>query len=208
MSESGAAASRQVRERYEVLVSVYEQYRRASGTEWDATVHEELHNAVFDLYGVLRPYLKKANATQELWEDAELWPTGRKWIPAGECPECEHVTDYALVGNGDLCPECGAAVVEACEVPAVDEQGEPVYEWKRGLRTLDELRNRTQTVAYEYEDALGSYEGQRTEKVLLEPLHLARLVNLLQEAMEELDMLDEYEDDLVDDRVEGVSPDE
>lgn len=203
-SKGGSSVPVEIREAYHRCLEARREYRRAIGSEWEAVAHERLHEAVFDLYEVLRPLISSKNATKEFWEEIELWPRSRQYVEASVCPECNAVADLEFAENGALCPECETAVMETADVPAVDEEsGEPLYVWECGLSTLDNLRTRTREVPIEYNDALGAYESVRLEKVLLDPQKLVVVADVLDEALAELDMLADVEDVLPEDTLEA-----
>jgi len=207
MSESESVAPAQdIRNSYRQALQARREYRRLMGSELEGAAHEGLHEAVFDLYEVLRPMIKEANATEDQWVNEELWPVSRKYIDAACCPNCDHVEQLEQFDDGDRCPNCNRATMEVDEVPAVDEHGDPAYVWEQGLRTLDGLRNRTQTRTVEHDDALGTYETEVSERQLLEPEKLIVVADILDECMQQLDLLVSFDDDLPTGQLSGVDP--
>jgi len=204
-AENIAGPAQEIRNQYEATLVARQEYRRYVGSRFERTAHEQLHEAVFNLYEVLRPLIKDANATEAIWEEKELWPVGREVVEASVCPACEYIGERRSAENGKTCPRCGQSKMALDEVPAVDDHGQPVYKWKCGLSTLDGLRNQTHVVEESYNNSLGSYEGERVERDLLEPDHLIRVADLLDEAMQKLDLLVSFDDDLPKGQVSGVS---
>jgi len=207
MSESDSVAPAQdIRHSYRQALQARREYRRLMGSDLEGAAHEGLHEAVFDLYEVLRPMIKEANATEDLWDNTKLWPVSRKYIDAACCPNCDHVESVDDVEKDDLCRNCEESRMKIEEVPAVDEYGDPAYVWERGLRTLDGVRNRTRTRTLKHDDALGSYETEVSERQLLEPDRLIVVADLLDECMQQLDLLVPFDDDLPTGQLSGVDP--
>ena len=203
MSEPGNIS--EIRAAYRDSLQARRDYRRAVGGRMERMAHEALHEAVLDFYDVLRPMLKTSTATEELWSEVKLWPVARRTTEVAWCPECGAEED--VDNAGDLCPTCraaddrGAPVLEGQEVQALTPDGEPAYVWARGLDTLDELRIETKEVTETYSDALGEHERTRTVKQLAEAEKLLTLLDCLDEAVQELGLLAEVDDDLPKDKL-------
>jgi len=204
MSELASNTS-EIQAAYRDSLQARRDYRRAVGGPYERMAHEALHEAVLDFYDVLRPMVKNSTATDELWSEVELWPVARRTTEVAWCPECDAEID--VDGTGELCPECqaaddrGAPVLEKMEVAALTPDGEPAYVWACGLNTLDELRIETEEVTEEYSDALGKHERTRTVKQLAEAEKLLTLLDYLDEAVQELGLLAEVDDDLPKDKL-------
>lgn len=196
--------AREVRRAYQTALEARQQYRRSVGSDVEAWAHEELHQAVFDFYDTLRPIVKNANATEEHWSDRQLWPVRHRYVPASVCPACGYeVGGHEQAAQGATCGRCGAAQLEKGEAPAVDEDGNPLYVWVRGLQEVDDFRYQRQVVEKSYQDAMGSHTRTEVEKQLLDPGKLVTIADVLDECLEELGLLAE-----VDDQVEQTDLDQ
>jgi len=202
MSELASNTS-EIRAAYRDSLQARRDYRRAVGGPYERMAHEALHEAVLDFYDVLRPMIKSSTATEELWSEVKLWPVARRTTEVAWCRECDAELDVDDVG--ELCFECraaddrGAPVLEAQEVAAFTSDGEPAYRWARGLQTLDNLRIETEVVTEQYTDALGKHERTREVKQLTDAEKLLTLLDHLDEAVQELGLLAEVDDDLPQD---------
>jgi len=181
----------EVRQAYRQLVHARQQYRRAAATEFEDTAHERFHDAAFDLYDELRARLKRRDVTDELWNEAKLWPVEPIYHDAAFCHNCglyvsvDELED-ADVDVGDLCPNCSSQVLEVETLQETDDEGQVVWSHVEGLKHLDQFRNRVSERTVEYSDGLGSYEKTVREQQLLAPQRLEAVADRLGEAMEVL----------------------
>lgn len=193
--------AREVRESYNAALRARREYRRAVGGPMDQMAHERLHESTLDYYETVRPLIKSSNVTDEHWSKRELWPVAPITTAIAVCPHCRSEGDVEYAG--ELCPRCqdladGAPVLEKTEVQAVDEEGNPRYHYAEGLQTLDDLRLGVTTKTDEWTDALGKHERTSVEKNLLDPRKLLTVLDVLDEAMGELNLLAEIDDDAVE----------
>lgn len=186
----------EVRQAYQQMVQARKAYRRASGTQFEDNAHDSFHDTVFDLYDELRARLKRREVTQELWEEEELWPTEPVYVTVALCPACtayDSLDDESAYSPGDMCPNCGDAVLERETVPKTDDEGQVVYHHVEGLSSLDQFRNRVEEYTVEYSDALGTHEEVRTQQQLLAAQRLEAVADLLAESMEVLGLFPDAE---------------
>mgnify|MGYP006280374913 CR=1 FL=1 len=176
---------------YRELVHARKQYRQSIGTRFESMGHDQYHEAIFNLFDELSPRLKRRDIASELWEDAELWPGEPIYHEVAMCPACggHHPVDGLDEVNvviGEPCPTCGDAEVVTSTFPKIDEDGQVEYRMVEGLSSLSQYRNRFEERTVSYEDALGTHEETRTEKLLLDPYQLEIAADVLSEAMEVL----------------------
>jgi len=186
---------------YQNTIEARREYQQAVGGPMEQWALQNLHDAVLDYYEVLRPALSSMNATEELWEEAELWPTEPIMIELAYCPACQghhpvEQLDDVPIEIGEPCPACGEADVDTTKVPETDEEGVVVYEWVRGLKSIDELRNQREVVEHTYQDALGEHTSTEVTTSLLAPEQLTAIARRLDEAMRELKLLATTDDKL------------
>lgn len=196
----------EVRQAYQQMVQSRKAYRRASGTHFEDNAHESFHDAVFDLYDELRARLKRRDVTQDLWEEEKLWPTEPVYQPVAICEECgsylpaDELKESQL-DVGDYCPNCardnpdraGRPRLKGEQIPKTDDEGQIVYNYVEGLRSLDQIRNRVEEYTVEYSDALGTHEEVRTQRQLIAPQRLEAVADLLAESMEILGLFPDAE---------------
>jgi len=196
-----------IRQEYRASLEVRSKFRERLGDPSQSLIHEQLHEVTLRYYDALRPLLKSANATDDLWEERELWPIGPELTKVAKCPDCG--AEYSAGDAGKICSQCSdgdtGPVLEGQDVQAIDENGQPKYQYARGLQTLDQLRLGTNEYSETYTDALGTHTRRQVQKQLIDPPKLFQLLDLLDEAMEALDLLEEYDDDLEVDKLEAVA---
>lgn len=195
--DEATISAREVRRAYRMALEARQQYRRAVGSDLEAWAHEELHQAVFDFYDVLRPLIKNANATEEHWSERQLWPIQHRYVAASVCPACGfEVAGHEHAAQGSVCGRCGDAQLRKGEAPAVDEDGNPLYVWVEGLEEVDDLRYQSEVVEHEYSDAMGTHTRTEVQKQLLDPRKLVTIADTLDECLEELGLLAETDDEV------------
>lgn len=201
---------REIREAYKRSLQARQEYRRAVGSDVEGWAHQQLHDATMDYFDALRPLLQSANATSDLWEGVELWPVDYVTEPVAGCPDCGFSSDD-LSHTGALCPDCEAAddreagILQRMAMPVRGEDGQPEFEYATGLQTLDDLRLDVEVHETEYSDALGSSTSRTVQKRLLEPEQLIAVLDALDEAMQQLDLLVNIDDTLPKGGLGGAS---
>jgi hypothetical protein len=164
------------------------------GTELEHWAHGKLQDATLDYYDALRPILKSANATEEIWEERNLWPIERKRVRKAVCEHCGSVFDAGQAGQ--QCNECDSGLLDGQVVDAIDENGQPLYVWETGFKTLDDVRLGVVERERTYSDALGEHSTTTVERDLMASERLFRALDILDEALQKLDLLVSIDDDL------------
>lgn len=193
--------ARTIHAAYQQALDARHQYQKAAGTPFESDAHEALHDAVAAYYEVLRPLVSSSNATEQLWEQEELWPTQPIIIDVAACPACGATEPLENIDGDDvqineLCPNCGNAVVEKDRRPKTDEQGQVEYHHVEGLKSVDDAWNQQVEREVEYTDALGTHTETRVETQLLPPEHLQAIARALDEALDKLDLHAEVNDEV------------
>jgi predicted RNA-binding Zn-ribbon protein involved in translation (DUF1610 family) len=190
---SGGMPARTIDAAFSEVVDAWRNYQQAAGGPFEQNAHEQLHFSVAAYYKVLRPLVSSSNSTDDLWKNEELWPTEPVRVEIGLCPECganeslDALNDSGI-SLGDVCPNCGDGAVERAQAPKTDEDGQVVYHHVEGLESVQGIWDQRVEQKIEYEDALGSHTETVVETQLLDPAHLQKISEKLDEAMERLDL--------------------
>jgi CRISPR/Cas system CMR subunit Cmr4 (Cas7 group RAMP superfamily) len=171
------------------------------GSELEHWAHGKLQDATLDYYDALRPILKDANATEELWEERNLWPVDRKRVRKAVCESCGEIFDAGQAGKP--CSKCEEDVLAGQVVDAVDENGQPLFVWESGLKTLDDVRLGVVERERTYTDALGEHSTTTVERDLMPSERLFRALDVLDEALQKLDLLVSIDDELPEGQLAG-----
>lgn len=190
---SSSIPTRTIHEAYRDALQARAQYQQAAGGQFEQPAHERLQDAVANYYEVLRPLLSSMNATEDLWEETELWPTEPIYHQVAICPGCGvyapidglDEVDLDLAVN-ELCPSCGNAVVEKDQIPKTDETGQIQYRYVEGLESVDDIWSQQVEREVQYSSALGTQTEPVTETRLVPPEHLKIIARKLDEALKQL----------------------
>lgn len=185
---------------YQESLQARSSYQSAAGGQFEAAAHEKLHNAVSDYFEVMRPLLENSNATRELWEEKKLWPTEPKYQAVAICKACDFFVPESEsgsgAGRGDLCPECGQQILERESIPKTDENGEVVYEWREGLKSVQNIWDQRVEKQVTRSDALGDHTEVVVETKLVPVEHLKVIARELDSALKALDLHAKSDDKL------------
>jgi len=201
--------TRTIHDAYREALQARRNYQQATGGPFEHDAHQALQDAVASYYEVLRPLLSSSNATEDLWENANLWPTEPVYINVAICPECglyipAEEMQEANVEIGDHCPngsrdhpnQAGRPRLEAEQIPKTNDQGEVVYHYVEGLESVDGIFDQRIEETVEYSDALGTHEETRVETQLVQPEHLKTIARKLDEALRALNLHAKADDKL------------
>lgn len=186
--------TRLIHQAYREALQARREYQQATGGPMEHAAHQQLHDAIAHYYEVLRPVLAGSNAAEDLWENEKLWPTEPVYRPVAVCPACgghaylDDEGDEDEHNVGELCPNCGKAVVETDRVPKVDESGQTVFRYATGLKSVGNIWDQRTEREIEYSDALGTHTETRVETQLVPPEHLKTIARKLDEALKQLDL--------------------
>lgn len=193
--------TRTIHEAYREALEARSNYQRASGGPLEVNAHEALQDAVSNYYEVLRPLLSGSNATEDLWESEDLWPTVPVQHEVAVCPACGASEPLdELKGDevtlNELCPNCGNAVVEKDSTAKTDENGQVEYHHVEGLQSVDNIWNQRDVREKTYSDSLGTHTETVVETRLVPPEHLKTIARKLDEALKKLNLHAKAEDKL------------
>jgi hypothetical protein len=206
---SSTIPTRTIHEAYRECLQARRNYQQAAGGPFETDAHEALQDAVASYFEVLRPLLSSSNGTDELWTKVKLWPTEPVHQPVVICPECglyvpANEMDEAGVEPGDYCPNCardnpnraGRPRLETEQIPKTNDDGEVVYRYVEGLKSVDGIFDQRVERTVEYSDALGGHQDTRVETQLVQPEHLKTIARKLDEALKALNLHAKADDKL------------
>lgn len=189
---------RTIHEAYRDALAARRQFRQSVGGPLAGDAHERLQEAVAAYYDVLRPLVESSNATEALWETEQLWPIEPRYHEVAICPTCqvyEPLTDTEELPLGERCPNCGQDQIERQQVPETDDNGQVVYRYVEGLKSVENIWNQRVEREVEYGDALGSHTETVVETRLVPPEQLHAIAEALDRAMERLSLHAEVDDE-------------
>ncbi|MFW5905406.1 MAG: hypothetical protein ACOCUO_01000 [archaeon] len=211
-SDGGPASTiptRAIHDAYLEALQARLDYQQSIGGPFEQQAHEALQDAVAGYFEVLRPHLTSSNATDALWNEEKLWPTEPVYQTVAICIECGKYISADDLGEsqlniGDYCPSCsrdnpnraGRPRLEADQIPKTNEEGDVVYRYVRGLKSIDGIFDRSVERSVEYSDALGTHQKTIEETQLVPPTHLKTIAWKLDEALKELNLLGKVDDKL------------
>lgn len=173
----------------------YQNLGSASGASEEA-LHANLQTSVMAVWEALRPYAvdHSSGRIEHIWTEAKLWPTSRKVRHIPVCQNCSEVRQG--LQRGEACPECRTAIDYRTEY-ITDDEGEPVCEYKRGVKSLYEYQGQTEVV----QKTVGTYKPKTKtveRPVRLKPEYLFRAARLLDELASELNIIGEEASPIAD----------
>lgn len=204
--------TRLIHQAYREALQARREYQQAAGGPMERAAHQQLHDVIAHYYEVLRPVLSESNAAEDLWHEEDLWPTRPVYRPAAVCPACGSRAYLDGDGRetndvvGELCRNCGNAVVEQSSVPKVNEKGETVYQYLTGLKSVDNIWDQRVEEEVEISDALGTNTETRVETQLVPPEHLKIIARKLDEALKRLDLHATVDDKLPKGKLSNPDP--
>lgn len=192
--DTGATVPTSAVERaYVQCLNARQQYIQVGSAATDEETMNELratlHASVMAWYEALHPHMAdRPGEVGDYWHEAPLWPKRPAVEVVPTCPNC----DVGFPGDqyeiGDVCVECGQTRLERGTIPKLGDDGQQLYEWEVGLKSLEEWFRKTETA----KETTGTFRP--TEQTVemprrLKPAHLFRIARYLDKAAEEMDLL-------------------
>lgn len=162
-----------------------------------------LQRAVLTYFEVMHYQLEEKDAVEKWWAEKPMWKTGVQTALALFCidEECDYrVWSQEVKGrdglhHGAFCPTegCENYLVEK-EAQVLNEDGEPTYEWARGLQQLEGWYYRPTSSAQTKAGYLGTRTVEKRSHDRLPVEVLFRAARYLDEAADELELLADVDD--------------
>lgn len=152
-------------------------------------LHSNLHSATMTWFESLYPHMAdRPGEVGDYWHEAPLWPDTIATETIPTCPDCELGFEGEQYEIGDVCVECGESQLVPGNIPKKNEEGQPIYEWVVGLKSLEEwFRKTEQSTRTE-----GTFRPQTKTVEMphrLKPEHLFRIARYLDKAAEQMGIL-------------------
>ena len=152
-------------------------------------LHADLHASVMTWYEALHPHMAdRPGEVGDYWHEAPLWPKAMATKEALVCSNCEIAFDDDIHAEGDVCEECGEAHLEPSQIPKQTDDGELLFEWEVGLKSLEKWFRKTETTT----QTSGTFRPSTSTIEVphrLKPEYLFRIARYLDKAAEEMDLL-------------------